>query len=101
MFPDPSPLPKVQKKYYFGVLMKIIKIYSSILTVNEKIREAISSRTELWREMSKKILKPYEESHKEEMGNFENVPDTVPVEFKVKKIENDLMPRLIQNASAL
>lgn len=65
--------------------MKIIKIYSNISTTNLQIREAITSKSEIWNKITKKVIKPYEASYKEEMGQFENVPDTAPVEYTVKK----------------
>jgi hypothetical protein len=44
--------------------MKIIKIYSSISTNNQLIREAITSKSDVWNKITKKIIKPYEVSCK-------------------------------------
>ncbi len=44
--------------------MKIIKIYSSIATTNVQIREAITSKSDVWNKITKRIIKPYEASCK-------------------------------------
>lgn len=44
-FPEGDALERVRAKGYFGNLMKIIKIYSSISTTNLQIREAITSKS--------------------------------------------------------
>lgn len=64
MFSDSDVLEKAKAKGYFGILMKIIKIYSSISTTNTQIKEAITSKSEIWNKVTKKIIKPYEMSTK-------------------------------------
>lgn len=83
-FQDEAPFEKARKRGYFGPLMKIVKIYSSIETRNEKIKSAITAKSTFWNELSRKILKPYEQCWKDELGTLENVPDTTPIEFTTK-----------------
>lgn len=59
LFPGQDCLEKAKKKGYFGVLIRIIKNYSSIVTTNNKIKDSITMKTEIWNKMSKKVLKPY------------------------------------------
>jgi len=52
------------------------------------IREAITAKTEIWNKMTKKVIRPYEASCKDEMGQLENVPESAPIEFTVRRTEN-------------
>jgi hypothetical protein len=56
---DFSSFEKARKKGYFGILMKIIKIYCSISASNPTIVKAISAKGEIWNKMVKYIIEPY------------------------------------------
>lgn len=44
-FSETDGFEKIKAKGYFGILMKIIKIYSSISTNNVPIRDAITAKS--------------------------------------------------------
>jgi hypothetical protein len=44
---------------YFGHLIRMIKIYSTIQTNDEEINRCIMERAELWEKFSLNILRPY------------------------------------------
>ena len=53
---------------YFGILMKIIKIYSGISTADQRIRDAITSKSKIWNKASNVFIKPYENLIKNRLG---------------------------------
>ena len=65
---------KLKKKGFFGIFIKIIKIYSTIQTTDNEIRNAISEKKETWNKIHKYLIKPYENIVKEELGTLNNVP---------------------------
>lgn len=48
---------QLKSRGYFGHLMRIIKIYSSIQTTNEAIIKVIRDNSDLWAKVTKEVIK--------------------------------------------
>lgn len=71
---------------YYGHLMRIIKIYSSIQTINESIIQTIKNYTELWKEVANNVMKPYDESCSKDLGSYQIELPQSTVEYKIRQM---------------
>lgn len=78
-------LKHASKKSYFGHFMRILRIYSGIKPTDQRIIEAIKSKTSIWSKISELLIKPYEEVTFKELGTYEDVPTPLVQEFKIQK----------------
>lgn len=78
--------PEASKMSFHGHLMKIIKIYSSIKTVNEKIINHIKAYGELESQVAQTIIKPYEQKCLKELSSYQMDVAQAPTEYKVRQM---------------
>ena len=74
MFPNDENLLQVRKTPYFGILMSIVKVYSTITTSDTLIRDTITSKSKIWNRASKTFIKPFEALIGPKLGEYQNVP---------------------------
>lgn len=84
---------QLKGKGYFGHLMRIIKIYSSIQTTDEKIIRVIRENSDLWAKVTKEVIKLHEDISFKALGTYD-LPNYNPVtiEFKIKQTSGTMMP---------
>lgn len=99
IFPNEDGLEQARKKPYFGILMNIVKTYSAITTADPLIKETITSQSKIWNKASKLFIKPYEALTQPKLGEHVNVPEPVPVAYKITKAA--FIPHIIENVLAM
>lgn len=84
---------QLKGKGFFGHLMRIIKIYSSIQTTDEQIIRVIRENSDLWAKVTKEVIKLHEEISFKALGTYD-LPNYNPqtIEFKVKQTSGTVMP---------
>jgi hypothetical protein len=77
---------ELKRMGFYGHLMKIIKIYSSIQTINENIIQTIKNYKLLWTKVAIDIIKPYDECCLKDLGSYQIEVIQVPVEYKIRQM---------------
>lgn len=62
-----------KRKGYFGYLMRIMRTYSEIHTMDADIINSIKNKSQLWSKVNRLIIKPFYTLSLKELGSYEGI----------------------------